>query len=428
MSIEPPYRIPLTEYTDASSAITEAAGALGVPRGEILALIEASNVRLARHLKSRSGPIQVLGDRLRVEDAAGLVRLSTRLELEVAPKFLGDAWEQWREDFFLIATLSRYGTLLVNERLSAGRAEKNDLATLVGRALVDEYWRNHRRPLRTYERSVVRDFSLDGDVEPEEFVVIDPDGYAQQMVRFTGTNEFNAVVHAAASRLLTEVRDTETRQQLRRVRDALSPQHAASPWSRASVPSWHRRWQNLYDLSREVLDGFGVSLAQAQRLFAPGYIMRTPKSWEDVVLAGLRAGLPDAQVRGQHEWILGKRNGKDFQTTPDVTVQLGDARILVDAKYKTRRGRDRGQIAAEDVYEGLAFMKAAECDKLALVYPAPPVHPVPESVGTTGLFETVIVNGMTIQGFHVEVRGIASRGGLRDFGRGLGLMVHDLLE
>lgn len=428
MPTEAPHRITVTEYGDAHTAIADAAAALGVPRSEILALIEASNVRLARLLRSRSGPLQVLGDGLRVEDVAGLVRLSPRLELEVAPKFLGNGWKKWREDFFLIATLSRYGTLLAGDRLSAGFGEKNDLATLVGRALVDEYWRHHRRPLRIYQRSVIRDFSLDGDAAPEEFVMVDPDGYAQEIVRFTSANEFNAVVHAAASQLLTEVRDAETRQQLRRVRDALAPQNQASRLNRASVPSRHRRWQTLYDLSRQVLGGFGMSLAQAGHLFAPGYIMRTPKSWEDVVVAGLWTGLPGARVRVQHGWVLGERNGTPFKATPDATVDLGEKRILVDAKYKTRLGRDRGRITAEDVYEGLSFMRAAECNELALLYPAPIVQSVPDSVGTTSRFEKVTVDGMTIHGFHAEVRDLASRGGFRRFSCELGAMVQRLLD
>lgn len=140
-----------------------------------------------------------------------------------------------------------------------------------GEPLVDEYWRHHRRPLRTYQRRVWRDFSVDGDVDPEELFLVDPDGFRQQVVQFTRTNEFNAVMHAAASALLTEVRDSETRQQLRRVRDALAPQMGTLRPSARAIPSRHRRWQTLYDLSAQVLSGFGVSLADADHLLAPGY-------------------------------------------------------------------------------------------------------------------------------------------------------------
>lgn len=427
MPSEAPYRLSITEYQDAPTAVAEAASALGVGRAEILEFVEAANQRLARHMRVPKGPLQVLGDGLRVEDLAGLVRLSPRLELEVAPKFLGDAWTGWREDFFLIATLSRYGTLLARDRLSAGFGDRGDLATLVGRAVVDEYWRHHRRPLRTYHRQVWRDFSMDGDVAPEEFVAVDPDGYEQEVVRFSRMNEFNSVMHSAAAELLSEVRDSETRQQLRRVRDALAPQATTHRRSSRSVPTRHRRWQTLYDLSSQVLGGFGVNLATAQHLLAPGYVLRTPKAWEDVLVAALRSGVPGATVRAQHGFVLGQRDGKDFKTTPDVTVELGAKRVLVDAKYKTRVGQELGRVVPEDVYEGLAFMRAGPCSKLALVYPAPPDDLVPASVGTAQLFEKITIEDMAIYALHVECRGLAATNGFRTFGERLGPVIAGLL-
>ena len=427
MPSEAPFRLRITEAEDAPAAIADAAEMLGVSRSDVAGLIAAADLRLARKLKVSRGRLETLGDGLRVDDLAGLIRISPRLELEVAPKFLGESWHRWREDFFLIATLTRYGTLLASDRLGGGFGDKGDLATLVGRTLVDEYWRHHRRPLRTYRRRAWRDFSMDGDVEPEELVVVDPDGFRQEVVQFTRKNEFNEVMHAAASSLLTEVRDSETRQQLTRVRDALAPQVGRRRRPPRRVPSRHRRWQTLYDLSFQILSGFGVSLADADQLLAPGYVLRTAKAWEDVLVAGLRSGLPGASVRAQHAFVLGQRDGEDFSTTPDISLTLGGAQLLVDAKYKTRVGQARGLIVPADVYEGLAFLRASGARRLALVYPGPPDQAAP-AVGRTQLFETVTVEDMEIRGFHVEVRGISAKNGFRSFSRLLGRAINEFLQ
>lgn len=416
MPSEAPYRLSITEYRDAAAAVPEVAAALDLTRTGVVGLLQVANTRLARLLNRRVGPIQILGDALRVEDLAGLVRVSPALELEVAPKFLGSAWECWREDFFLIAILSRFGTLLARDRLTSAFAERNDLATLVGRAFVEEYWRHHRRPLRTYEQTVERAFEIDGDVDPEELALMDPEGYAQEVVRFTRSNEFNAVMYAAAEQLLTEVRDTETRQQLRRARDALAPQRVNDRRRPRMVPNRHRRWATLYDLSQQVLNGFGMTLSRPHYAIAPGFILQTPRAWEDIVVAGLQGGAPSARVRARHGWALGKRDGVEFDTTPDVTFELDGGRLVVDAKYKTREGQKRGHVSAADVYEGLAFMRAAHCRHLALLYPAPPVGEKPRPVGTAELFETITVHDLTISAFHVECRGLSAVDGLRDFG------------
>jgi hypothetical protein len=414
MPNEAPYRLKLTEARDDPDAVRRAAEALGTDRSQIIGLIDAANARLARLYRVPKGPLDLSRDRLRVDDVAGLVRLSPRLELEVAPKFLSHTWSRWREDFFLIATLSRFGKLLVRDRLTAGFGDRGDLATLVGRTLVEEFWRHHRRPLRTYSRREWRDFSVEGDVDPVEFTVIDPDGYRQQNVQFTRTNAFNSVIHAAVSTLLTEVRDAEIRRQLNRVRGALAAQAVPRRHAPRAVPSRHRRWQTLYDLSGQVLHGFGVSLDSADHLLAPGYVLWTAKAWEDLVVTALRAGMPEAGVTAQQGFTLGQRDGTDFETTPDVTVETGSHRFLVDAKYKTRSGQERGRVVPADVYEGLAFLRASGATELALVYPAPPTAGEPQ-LGRTERFETITVDDMTIIAISAEVRGISSTNGFRRF-------------
>lgn len=96
-------------------------------------------------------------------------------------------------------------------------------------------------------------------------------------------------------------------------------------------------------------------------------------------------------------------------------MELAGERMLVDAKYKTRAGQERGRVLAADVYEGLAFLRASGSKRLALVYPGP-AQGTRQRVGTTERFETISVDDMEIRAFHVEVRGISVKDGFRRFG------------
>jgi len=113
--------------------------------------------------------------------------------------------------------LSRHGSLLASERLASSPGSREDLATLVGRAVVGMFWDNHRRPLRTYRRSRLVEFAIDGDVDAETLVMPTVDGYEQDVICYDRRNVFNATLLGAVQILLNEVRDPQTRQQLMRV-------------------------------------------------------------------------------------------------------------------------------------------------------------------------------------------------------------------
>lgn len=428
MPSEAPYRLSVTEYLDSPDALAAVADALSITVSEVGALLESANQRLMRQLDLTTPPIKVQSAGLRVEDIAGLVRVSQRFELEVAPKFLARDSATWRGDFFVVATLSNHGRVLPQDRLVAGFGERGDLATLVGRAIVEMYWSNARRPLRTYRRTTWRDFSVDGDVEPEELVSPDPDGYLQAITVFDRSNSYNQVIRAAAERLLLEVRDTETRQQVLRVYERLAPQATLRRRPSAGrVPSRHRRWQPLYELSRQVLDGFGVELADALHRMSPGYVLKTAKGWEDLVTAALRHGLPSGVVHAQQPHELGTRNGATFKTTPDMTLHLDQPPLLADAKYKGRAGEETMQVTAADVYEGLAFMRASGAKKLLLLYPRRHrgEHNPPAVLGSATTFEAIKVDALEIVGMEVECRGLSAKDGFRTFSRNLAAAVAD---
>jgi hypothetical protein len=311
----------------------------------------------------------------------------------------------------------------------AGFGARGDLAALVGRAMIEEFRQNQRRPLRTYRRERTRDFALDGDVAAEELLLRDPDGYEQARLVLARSNEYNAVIRAAAGQLLPEIGNPEIRLQLSRMRGALGPQLGPARQHPSHIPGRHRAWRPLFELSRQVLDGFGVNLAGAVFSLSPGYVMRTAKTWEDLVSLALRLGLSDAEVRAQLGFPLGLRNGVSFETTPDVVVTSGGSVLLVDAKYKTRAHVTEPHIEAADIYEGLAFMRASGAKKLALLYPLPAIdgESAAAPLGGSTLFESITVGDESIQGFLVEVRGISQREGLRHFAGRLGKAMRALL-
>src|SRR4051812_796051 len=205
--------------------VQRAAALLGVSEDEVVALFTKAAGRLRELLNLRSSPFEIrLTGAVRVDGIAGLLRLSPHLELEVVPKFLDAEEDTWQEDFFQLALFSQTGRMLPREQVRAGHADRGDLATLVGRTLSQMYWQNHRRPVRTYRRGMVNEYSVDGDVDPLDLLLPEAGGFEQQMLQLSRENDYNAVLASAVRVLLPEVRDAETRKQLLRVGQALEPQ------------------------------------------------------------------------------------------------------------------------------------------------------------------------------------------------------------
>lgn len=418
------------EYAPASDVIGRAAGATGVPRAELRRQVGLAGERIAGLLKLGASPFTIDDSGVRVGGIAGLVRVTPTLELELVPKFLNPLEPGWREDFFYLATLSRHGRLLPAEQLRASTHAEADLATLVARAMIGMYWANHRRPLRTYGRHTIQEFAIDGDVDPESVILPEPDGFTQRVVRYSRQNQFNAAIATAAQSLLPEVSDPQTRRQLVRIYETLSPQRTARHFHRRNVPSRARRWQPVYDLALEVLDGFGVAY-DAGHLRAPGYVLSTWQVWEDFVTLAVRLGLGSSVVGAQTAAALGVRvsetaPGSERRSTawvtPDITFRDAPSAqpVLIDAKYKTRRDAPRTRISEGDLYEALAFASATRASRVILVYPA-----VPETtdgagaLGACKVTERIEVNDVTVVALAVGACGVSKRGGLRAFSNGL---------
>ena len=385
-------------------------------------LIRAGN-RVRSLLALERVPISFNADRIQFQNVAGLLVLTSGLELEIAPKFLGNA-PGWREDFFLLATLSHHGRLLDHEGLKSSSRANSDLATLIGRSLVEMYWRNQRRPLRTYRRLHQSEFAIDGDFDPEDLSHPAEEGFPQWVTSFTRANSFNAVIRAAAAQLAPVVPDIETRFRLERLAQHLPHQQRPSRLHDRRLPSRSQSWQSTFDLSLDVLRGLGGAYDPKNAL-APGYVMKTWQVWEQLVSLSLRTAFPTKSVELQPQHRLGTRTqagkAKDLHVYPDAIVSLGTVehprKIIVDAKYKGHMERSATVVSNADIYEALAFARATEIVEVVLAYPRPVDGP-PSSkhkVGHAFEFSRVLADGVHIRAIELGVCGISGRRGFKTF-------------
>lgn len=421
-------RITAIEYAKPTALAEQIARRSDISFGKVRELLFGAGERVRGLLGLDAAPIALIGDKVQFQNFAGLLVLARGLELEVAPKFLGDT-EGWREDFFLLATLSHHGRLLDDEGLQAAARENSDLATLIGRSLVEMYWRNHRRPLRTYRRVKQAEFSIDGDYDPEDLISPADDGFVQEITYFTRINSYNGAIRAAAAQLAPVVPDAETRARLERVAEHLPRQPAPSRLDNRSVPSRARGWQPTYDLSLDILRGLGGAYDPKNAL-APGFVMTTWQVWEHLVSIGLRSGMGGKNVSIQTGHRLGVRTKgtkkSPLTVYPDVLATLhetsGIRKVIIDAKYKGHVERRGAQsISNADIYEALAFSRATAVKDVVLAYPksVDPSNLELCTVGNAVEFSNVTVEDVNIRAIEIGVCGISRRGGLKKFAMAL---------
>lgn len=417
----------IREYDGPSPIIHDMALRAGLSDTRIKELLTSAGERAAKSLGLTNNPISVEAGGVRATDVAGIVRVAPAAELEIVPKFLpasGPPPTGWREDFFFLANLSKHGRLLLSEKLAAGRTSSRDIPSLVGQTIVAEYLLNRRRPLRSYRRSKTLDFAVDGEVDPEAIVLPDPDGFLQDSVVYDRQNMFNATIAGSARRIAREARNPGLQGQLLRVSQELGHQKEPPDLRDRRLPNRARKWQPLFDLSRDVLRGFGVRYDDSPSAM-PGFVVSTWRLWEDIITLALRLGLGDS-ASPQLSANLGSRKREGSRTatkisvTPDIT--LSTHRVIVDAKYKTRQDQQILRISEADLYEALAFSNATGISVIELVYPASSAQ---MEFGAARLFETVEVSGVSVRGVEVSIAGISKRGMLRAFGERLSL---DLLN
>lgn len=431
------HRFTLVEYARPIALVEQIAEASARPREVVRRLLIERGARAARTLGFSENPITVDGTATRAMKVAGLLRLAPSVELEIAPKFLGDAagGRGWREDFFFLAMLSRHGHLLASEKLRASRGAPDDLTVLVARAMTSMYWDHYRRPLRSYERMREQGFFLDGEVDPFDLSFPEASGYDQEVLRLTRTNKHNGLIKAAVQTLLPEIGDPKVSAGLVRMGAHLGEQPRPDRGRVRSrlLPGRSRRWQPLVDVSQDVLQGLGLAF-EAGAATAPGFLVSTWQVWQDLLTIAARLGFGSRNVKAEVPRQLGERvkvpTGKisELRVFPDLAVDVPGRRpFLLDAKYKGHV--DHGRLAASeaDIYEALAFARASNRTEVVLAYPALATEPL-GSLGAVSEVERVHVGGVSIIAVAVEVRGISRKGGLALFSQSFAHTLSSLVE
>ncbi len=416
-------RLLVTEY-GPPVRLDNAAASLNIPREALLRYLDDASERISTAVNIAE-PIEFSRDSFRVVDVAGLIRLGPSIHLEVRPKFLAGTEDSgWREDFFLIANLVRFGRVLPWEQLHSTISEKGDLADLIAYACISMYDEHRRRPLRVYNRRTWADFTIDGEIDPESVLMPGDRGFVQSGVVLDRRNKFNEVIHHAMGVLLPELHDRDVRNQLVQRYLNLGPQISTRRprHMKAFVPHRHRRWQELYDLSKEIIEGFGVTFEDTFRSSLPGFIIKTSDAWEALIFRAVLIGMKERTIRKQSYPFADRQTSttkRIIKVTPDVSIKRHDGAVFViDAKYKTRvspEGKEQLDIDASDVYEALAFMRASQTNKIILIYPSPASPGATPVVGATADFERVVIGPQEIIGMSINPRTIARKSGFQSF-------------
>ena len=402
-------RVVLQELRARPGTTKDIAALSGIPEGDVLVQLHELSDRVRNLLGYDEDPITVSSaGTWRADGVAGLLRLNSHVELEVVPKFLDATTSSWRTDFFLLAVLVKTGHLLLHDEISSAPDERGDLATLVARSLLHLCAENERRPIRSYRRARRSDFAIEGDVDWETVYLPDADGFSVTRLELSRQNAFNGVLAAGVQKLIPEVADADTQSQLRLLGRLIGRQ--AKPVSQlAPLPPRHQSWKQPYELAQMIVDGMGLNLDQGT-FTGPGFILSTWSAWEYLCEEVVRRALPDHQVVGQKQWVLGHRESLPVYVKPDISPMTdGAVQFLLDAKYKTRLGRSP-RIGAGDLYESLAFLSATGASKMLLLYPA--LHSPDElPLGAWQRFDEVRVDDLIVKGLEIQVQGLARRGG-----------------
>lgn len=408
-SVDAP-RIVLRELERRPGTTRELAQRSNRTEQEVLAQLRAMNERLRAVLAYDEDPIIADADgSWRADGVAGLVRFDTDIEVEIVPKFLSPVSSTWRSDFFLISVLAASGHVLTSEEISAAVGDREDLATLITRALIQMHQQNRRNRIRRYRRRTTFDYSADGDVDWESIWDPNHDGFNTSRIELSKQNPYNATLRQALLILRHELADSDTEALADHIIRGIGPQEQIGS-EIPPLPPRFADWDAAYELSKLVVTGFGLDL-RGGTFSGPGFIVSTWAVWQSLCEVVLHQALPSRRIVGQLRWPLGRRGEDIVYARPDISVLYASgAEYVLDAKYKTRLGRTPS-IQSADLYESLAFMRAADTKYIGLLYPSSRSI-VDFPLGTCSVFDSVIVDEHHVDGIEIQIQGLAMRGGL----------------
>lgn len=389
-------RIVLTEGQFYSEPIPLLAQRLGIDKYSLVNGLYAADEYMSCRL-AVSNTLRIDRERFAFVRIAGVFRINDCLEIEVVPKFLTGA-ETWRADFLLLLAHTRWGMFAEERMVDVATNQDrgiNDTLAMVFLAMFDKVC---HVPIRTYQRRTVRDFQIVGDLDEETVVMPELDGFAQEVTEFSRSNDFNSVISHAAQILMKSAVDFSLRSRLQRVIAFLGPQDDLAPYRPKTVPSRFGNWSELYSLSVDLLDGYGIDYLSKGDLQSPGFVVRTADAWEEFIRQALVLGMKGCTVAFQEKHRFAKRDHSMVQVRPDYVIRSVDGReILVDAKYKYSDAKAK-TVSNADIYEGWAFMEATGIARLLLLYP----YAHEDMVGRFERFQSVTDDKKQIVGIRVN--------------------------
>ena len=414
-------RIVISEWQWAFDAIEQYSAARGISTSEAESAFRRLGEKVQKSLRLKKSPIEISSGGVLAKGIAGLVGLDGNFEIEIVPKYALPDSAHWRQDLLFIAMVSKHGSLLLQNQISASTAATNDLASLVAQVLLRLFYANRRTPLKTYHLVRYQNFELDGDFDVEDLLLPGSEGFEQHRYQFDTNNEFSATLKASVDVLCKKVREPALLNQLRRMDADIGQITAAPSQVLRRVPGRLRRWQGLYDLAFDVTRGFGLAPGGSHHQI-PGFVVNTWQMWQDLVARALMQAFGSYAVNTQLGHLLGVslRNGKstNVNVVPDAVLVDQSPALVVDAKYKGRAADGPEGIKDTDFYEAMAFMQGVPSNQAVLVYPA--VNSKPGLTGNTEVVEHVkLLNGQKMWALALEVNGISEAGGFASFVHGL---------
>lgn len=427
-------RLHVREYNKSDKLYEIAAQLHGMQKDELDSLVLAAGARIRSTLNLSENPFQIDSIGVLAKGISGLVRVNAKLDLEIIPKFLSENQfeNSWRADFYYLATLSRHGQLLANDRLSSSSSAERNLPTLVARAACDMFDVIKHRPLRHYERERFRSFRLTGEPDYVDMLTPHEEGFLQEALTYDLGGHWNTTISQATDLLLQEISDPLLRLRLNRISKVLGKASRTRHQAGKPVPPRHKSWEPLYMLADDIVRGFGLNYSHGAAM-APGYVVSTWQVWEDLISTAAKIGFGFDRVRLQPPYRLAKRifdRGSNQATVrPDILVEGTDGlpNFIIDAKYKTNSRNINTRISEADVYESMAFSKATELSNIVLLYPGGDRSPA-LNLGDIVHFETVKMDGLQIIGLEVGVSAVSKMNGLVEFSSKLSAGIQCILN
>lgn len=390
-------------------------------RANINRLVDIANTKIRKHLKINRTVLSVSSERLRALGIAGTIRLTKDIELEIVPKIFSTSTDaQWKSSLFLLAALSKYGSIISRDYIHASTTYQDSLFDIAGRILAEGYTANKRKPLRMYRRERFSDFSIDGEIDFDTIHERNPDGISQERIVFDKINSYNATIKAAMRIVLPYVHDISVQNVIKRALQELGKQCHA-PQHKALIPARNKEWGDVYNLSFDIVKGMGSSFDEGE-ILSPSFIVDTWRIWEWLITLGLKTGLGSDYIvipQATTEWGTKtvNRHEKKIQVFPDVSVydraqQMVPA-FLVDAKYKKLDDDASFDVERSDLYEAFAFCNATGAKKLYLAYPAP--LEADEIAGSVTLLAEYRIRDVEISAIHIGFGSVNRQGNILSF-------------